>query len=144
MQKEFLQIGKVVPNIGLTDKNGNSFNLFNKLENKPTIIIVYSSWNTLAQEQIKIFDNVATQFGNQYNYIPISTMEPDKTNRTYVKRGEYILETYKPDDQFFEDYMIISLPHFFILDENKKLIGNIVGPQSEEKLIAEIGQITGK
>jgi len=141
--KEFLQIGKKVPDITLINKKGKSISMFSKLAKKPTIIIAYSSWNTLAQEQLKIFDNVSVQFGDKYNYIPISTMEPGETSINYITRGQYILESYKASDQFFDDYMIISLPHFFILDENNNLIGNIVGPQAEANLITQIQNIMG-
>ncbi|HRY60002.1 MAG TPA: Ig-like domain-containing protein [Patescibacteria group bacterium] len=136
-----LKNGQDLPDIELTDSNGSGFNLFSKLDKKTTIIMVYNSWNTLAQEQLGIFEALKKQLGDQYQYFPISTLEPTETSRSYIGRGDYGLEIYKPSKKFFDDYSIISLPNFIILDENNKFIGSIVGPYSVTELVKMINDI---
>ena len=133
-ETSLLKNGQSVPDITLTKSDGSSFSLFSNLASKPTIIMVYNSWNTLSQEQLGIFVTLKNQLGDQYQYYPISTLEPTQTSSSYISRGDYGLEVFSPNEKFFNDYSIISLPHFIILNENNKFIGDIVGPYSAGEL----------
>lgn len=128
-----LPIGEEVPNVILKNRSGKSFDLFSILDKKPTLIMVYSNWNTLAEEQIEQISK-RTDITDKYTFIPISTMELDNVNLSHIDRGEYNIEFYKPTDVLYDDYKIISLPQFFVLDKDRKLVNIIVGPQSAEDL----------
>ncbi|MBN2016056.1 DUF4215 domain-containing protein [Candidatus Dojkabacteria bacterium] len=128
-----------VPDITLYDAQRKQTSLFNMLSgDKPAVIFVYSSWNTLANEQVEIYQSVRDELGDRYDFIPLTTMEPDNVNKIFLTRGEYDMEFYKPDDVFFHDYFIISLPQFFLIDENKVLKNIITGPYPKEELVRRI------
>jgi len=131
-----LELEEVVPAIPVTSlTNPSPVNVYDVIDgDKPVILMTYSSWNTLSQEQVEIFINVASELGEDYEFLPISTMEPDNVNLTYLGRGDYELEFYKPVYDFFDDYKIISLPQFFLMDPNLRLKEIVVGPQAEEDL----------
>jgi cysteine-rich repeat protein len=134
-----LPIGEEVADIDLHDKDNMQYNLFSLLEqDKPTVLFVYSSWNTLANEQVNMYKSIVDRLGDKYQFIPLTTMEPDNVNKAFLARGEYPIRFYKPADQFFHDYHIISLPQFFLLDEDRKLVNIITGPQAYEELIRKI------
>ena len=63
-------------------------------------------------------------------------MDPDADDASYLARGQYNLELFKPTDSFFDQYFIGSLPHFFFLDSEHRLIRSLVGPQSVRSLTA--------
>jgi cysteine-rich repeat protein len=123
----------------LYDNQRNKLNLFDLLsDTKPAVIFVYSSWNILANEQIEVYQEVRDALSDKYDFIPISTMEPDSVTKSFLKRGRYSFQVYKPEDTFFDDYKIISLPQFFLIDKDKVLKNVITGPQSKDGLINKI------
>lgn len=139
-----LTIGGQVPDIQVRTKDRNQFSLFDDLDsNKPAVLMVYSKWNTLAQEQVNIFQSIASRLGTDVEFVPLTTMEPDNLNLIYLLRGQYGLEMYKPSNQFFNDYFITSLPEFFFLNQNRELVERVVGPQSETSLEAVINSTFG-
>ncbi|MCA9388352.1 tandem-95 repeat protein, partial [Candidatus Berkelbacteria bacterium] len=139
---DLLPPGEVVPDVLVKTNTRAEFNLFDDLDpTKPAILMVYSKWNTLAQEQVDIFQSLASQLGDNIEFVPLTTMEPDNLNLVYLLRGQYGLEMYKPNSQFFDDYFITSLPEFFFLNENRELVDRIVGPQSESSLETQINNI---
>jgi hypothetical protein len=105
--------------------------------------MTYSSWNTLAQEQPNLYADVVNSLGSEYQIVPMATMEPTSLTQSYIERGDYQLDYFQPTDQFFDDYMIISLPQFFLLDEDNIVRGVIVGPNSPADLVVKIKQIYG-
>jgi len=71
-------------------------------------------------------------------------MEPEGPINTHDWRGEYDLESYFPtEDEFFDDYSIISLPQFFVLDAEGILKGIVVGPMTEEELKERVEELVG-
>ncbi len=130
---EILQLGEVVPDVGAEDEFGNKVDLFEIYNGKPAVMMVYSAWNTLSEEQLDHFVDLAGEY-TDIDFIPISTMEPANLIYTYIERGRYDINLYKPDNSFFDDYKIISLPEFFLLDEEHRLQQIVVGPKSYEEL----------
>lgn len=135
-----LELGEEVPRINVEDEVMKNFSLFDQKNvisgEKPVVIMVYSFWNTLAEEQLIHFNQVAKDIDAEF--IAISTMEPNNINITQLFRGKYKVQFYKPTDDFYDDYKIISLPQFFVLDQNRNLLDIIVGPQSEAELTERI------
>jgi hypothetical protein len=132
-----LALGAAVPGITAHSDTGPNVDLV-ATQQKPMVIMVYGNWNTLAQQQLAIFSNVATTFGSDVNFIPLSTMDPDAADLAYLKRGNYNLKFYKPTDKFFDQYFISSLPQFFILNTQHQLLTSITGPQSADSLSSTI------
>lgn len=134
---EFLKVGSTVPPINVHDENGNEIELIKYIsdleDKKPTILMVYTNWNTLSEEQLVHFTNLSEKY-DEYRFIPITTMEPENRDLTYIERGRYDIVFYEPEDSFYDNYFIISLPHFFVLDEEQVLKGVIVGPYSQDEL----------
>ncbi len=140
-EENLLQIGDVVPEIIAYIEDGVDINLSKKYQGKAKIIFVYNNWNTEAQEQLDALKNLELIFADTYDFIPVSTMEPDNINLTQVDRGEYDVDFYKPNNQFFDDYKIISLPQFFITNADDELLGIINGSRAEEELVEIITQL---
>jgi len=140
-QKNLLRIGDYLPVITAYDSNGFKKVFLNEVYDKPVIVYVFSTWNTEAQEQMDIFKKVLAQYKDQYNFIAISSMEPGAINDTKIKRGDYGIDFYQPDNKFYDDYKIISLPQFFLATNRGELRGIIVGSRSAEDLIKLIKQI---
>ena len=134
-QKSLLELGEVVPEISAETDDGRQTTLLSGTSSKSTVLFVYNNWNTEAQEQLDIYRALIGKIGAQYNFVPVTTMEPDNINLTQLNRGRYDIEFYKPNNQFFDDYNIISLPHFFILNEDRELIGEIVGSHTANELV---------
>jgi thiol-disulfide isomerase/thioredoxin len=140
-QEHLLRIGEYLPVITAYDYNGFKKTFLNEVYDRPVIVYVFSTWNTEAQEQMDIYKKVVEQYKDQYNFIAISTMEPGTINTTKIKRGDYGLDFYRPDEKFYDDYKIISLPQFFLATNRSELRGIIVGSRSAEDLINMIKQI---
>jgi len=141
-ETQLIENDELVNNIVMEDIDGNIFNMYALVEeNKPTVLFVYSSWSTFAQEQINQLNSLIDQTNEQYQYLLISTMEPKNLSNSYLDRGLYGLSSYHPSDQFFDDYNIISLPQFIILDENLRFIGQVLGSHTNNDLIARFDEI---
>ncbi|MBN2016055.1 DUF4215 domain-containing protein [Candidatus Dojkabacteria bacterium] len=137
-----LKLDEPVPDITLYDSDRQQNNLYSMLsKERPAVIFVYSSWNTLANEQLEIYQSIRDGLKENYDFIPLTTMEPDNVNKIFLERGAYDIEFFKPDDKFFDDYYIISLPQFFLLDKDGNLKGIITGPQPREELIRKINLV---
>jgi len=128
-----LPIGQVVPDISFHDEDDAVSTLFDRMDpEKPTVLVIYSSWNTLAQEVVNYMDKASPTLLQSVNIIPISTMEPDNVNTITLGRGDYQFEFLKPADIFFQDYMITSLPTMYLIDKNRQLVDIIIDPLSPE------------
>ena len=102
---------------------------------RPTVLFVYNFWNTSAQEQLDIYRNVSSEFSDEYRFVPLTTLEPANVNWRQLNRGRYDIEFLKPTLDFYDNYKIISLPQFFLINEQRELLGIIVGPHSQEELL---------
>lgn len=135
-----LEIGEVVPVITGQNQDEQAVTFFEENTEQPTVLMVYSSWNTLSEEQLIHFLEVSEQLP-EYNFVPITTMEPNNVNVAYTFRGRYDIDVITPNEEFFDDYSIISLPHFFLVNEQRELEGMIVGPQLDNELETKIVDI---
>lgn len=134
---QLLDIGETPPPITLYDQDGSALSVFDDFSEKPKIIFVYSAWNTLAEEQLHFYTDIEAEL-SEYEFIPVSTMEPPDVGITHLNRGSYEFTYYNPDDSFYDDYQIISLPQFFVLNESNELTGIIVGPHQPIDLVNQI------
>lgn len=129
------ELGHVLPEIKAYDKYGEEIVFLRTLGDRPNVVFVFNYWSTEAQEQLDIYEQVLAELEGGYNFISLTTMEPANINESYVGRGEYGIEIYKPELQFFADYQITSLPQFYITNLKGELIGTITGSYSAEDLI---------
>lgn len=137
-ESQLLEIGQQLPDVTLYSVEGAEFQLFDQLRNKPIILFVYNTWNTSAQEQMDLYNQVVDEIGNKYDFYPISTIEPFNVTVKQNKRGNYDINDYKPDDAFYEDYKIITSPQFFVINPDETLKGSIVGPMQAETLANQL------
>lgn len=142
-EEGLLEIGQVLPEINATDKDGRAVTFMRELGDKPNIILVFNYWNTEAQEQPEIYTKIVDELETEYNFIALYTLEPPNLNESYIDRGEYEFEVYKPNLQFFDDYLITSLPQFYVTNIKGELLGTITGSYSAEDLIGMINDIGG-
>ena len=133
---ELLPDNEPVPDISFTTDEGETTTLYEELADteEPTVLFVYSTWNTNAQMQIDIYRRLAETYGDRINIIPVGTMEPLQLKSSQISRGTYDFDFLQPDDQFYEDYYIISLPAFYALDNDGVLLSKLFGPRSEANI----------
>ncbi|MFC1640766.1 Ig-like domain-containing protein [Patescibacteria group bacterium] len=144
-EHSLLEIGEVVPEILVYEEDpANPYSLFDVIAPKNTVLFQYGTWDTLADEQIEIYDVLIDRLGDKYQFVPLSTMEPDGVVTTYRDRGEYDIVYFKPFDVFHDDYFSISLPHFYLLNGDRELVGQIVAPHSLDELVEGIDDIFGE
>ena len=132
-----LALHQAVPGITAHSNTGPNVDLIAS-QQQPLVVMVYSNWNTLAQEQVAVFSKVATAIGPSVSFVPLSTMDPDADDLSYLKRGSYDLKFYKPTDTFFDQYFVASLPQFLIINAQHQLLANVIGSQSVASLTATI------
>lgn len=140
-ESNLLRVGEYLPEITAYNKDGQEYVFFKEMYDKPVIIYVFSTWNTEAQEQMDIFENVYRSLQDKYKFVVLSTMEPGAINQTKLTRGNYEMEFYKPSDKFYDDYKIISLPQFFLATKRGELVGVITGSKSAEELVNMINEM---
>jgi len=130
-----LQIGQALPDFQAHQADQADTSLFDSLApNEPTVLMVYSTWNTLAVQELQIFSQVSRAYDGHIQFVPLSTMEPENLNARYILQGQYALDTYKPTSSFFSDYHITSLPQFIFMNTNHTLAATHTGPLAAEAL----------
>jgi 5-hydroxyisourate hydrolase-like protein (transthyretin family) len=122
-----------VPTIFAFNEKKEAVNLLEEGE-LPYVVFAYNKWNTDAEQQINIFEQVAKQHQYEFEFIAISTMDPFNKTRQALSRGEYEIAFYKASNDFYDDYKVISVPEIFLISNNRKLIDSFVGPISIEEL----------
>jgi len=145
-ETKLLDIGKAAPDFAMTASSGLKTTLLRELDkdNRPTVLFIYSTWNTEAQVQIDIYNRVVARLGAQYRFIPVATLEPSSVGAVQSGRGAYGLDFFKPADEFYQNYHLTSLPVFLAIGPDKKLLGSLTGRRSEDELVnwaqATLGQ----
>lgn len=89
-----LLIGEKIPNILITDKEGNPFNLKEAVSKKPTILVFYrGGWCPYCNVQLSALQEIIPEIkALDYQIIAISTDSPKNLNETSKqKKLEYIL-----------------------------------------------------
>ena len=107
--------------------------------------MIYSDWNTESQEQIEIYSDLTNNYADvlpDVQYAEISTLPPSEVELTYIERGEYGDVTYfEPDNDFYDNYKVISLPHFIVLNPDKEYLGQVVGSYPASELADQLAEI---
>jgi hypothetical protein len=139
-----LEVGEPTEDITLERLDGEPVQLRSLMRTGvPTVIYAYSNWNTLAQEQMRIYEGVVEDLGRNYILVPITTMEPLTHTDKFLGRGDYRIVHYRPTDIYHHNYFSISLPQFFLLDGDGNLVDIIVGPQTAETLTRRFSEAFG-
>jgi len=135
-EEALLGIGEIVPGVTAYNSAGEIVNILPNIRyDKPTVLFVYNFWNTSAQEQLDIYRNISLELADEYSFVPLTTLEPANVNWRQLNRGRYDIKFLKPTLDFYDNYKIISLPQFFLINEQRELLGTIVGPRSQEELL---------
>jgi hypothetical protein len=136
-----LPIGKTMPDISAVGSSGRTVTFSLDNNERPSVILVYNNWNTEAQEQLDIFKNTVSSLRAKYRVIALTTMEPYNLNFTQNERGDYGLEFYKPTNQFFDNFLITSLPQIFVVSGQGELLGTVNGSLPRSSLLKAIDDI---
>jgi hypothetical protein len=65
-------------------------------------------------------------------------MESEGIIKRYLKRGNYNIKFYEATQEFYDNYMITSLPQIFLIDSDRILKHIITGQKSYQKLLEKI------
>ncbi len=140
---ELLNVGDLMESINGVNSNGERYELLGKMGNNNKVLMVYSDWNREAQEQADNYIKIVMASradNNNLSFAALGTMPPLNTMRVFNERGGYdydssLLNFFKPEDIFHENYMSISLPHFYVLGPDNRLKGTVVGSYPPSELL---------
>lgn len=140
-----LEIGSQAKDVTITTAEAPApSTLFSKIDKKlPTVMGVFGAWNTLSAQQIESFSRLGEQIDTStVNIVAITGMDPKEVSAQYSARGSYGVTFYRPDNKFFDDYMITSLPTFVMIDANQKIKDVKIGVQTTEELVSNIARLS--
>lgn len=103
----------------------------------PLVVTFWTTWNTEAADQIKIFDNyLSKNKEGLFKIITINNQEDKSVVSNFVKRGGYQLEILLDENGAVgELYQAKSLPVSYFLDKNGFVRDIFVGVLNEKQLV---------
>ena len=111
----------------------------------PLVIVFWSTWNSVAADQIKILDDyvrnqsVAQQF---VKVVAINSQEERTIVTSFMKRGGYEVQTLiDARGDVSEKYDIKSVPTFFFLDRGGVIREEFAGVLSEKAIAQKTEQL---
>ena len=134
--------GAKAPYFELSDINQNQVKL-SSYNNQPLVILFWSTWNSEAADQLKIFDDYLSNAKNDLvKILAIDSQEERSVSSTFVRRGGYqILVAVDSDGAVTEKYGIKSLPTIFFIDREGVIREVSTGVLSEKMIGDKMEQL---
>lgn len=129
-------LGKPAPYFELPDLEGTTIKSSDFL-GTPTIVTFWTTWNSAAADQIKIFDDYARKNdGILFKIITISGQEDKSVVTNFMNRGGYKIEVLLDESgAITEAYQARNLPATYFLDTKGMLREVFTGILSEKQLV---------
>lgn len=143
---EKVSINKIAPYFDLLSLTGERVHL-SDLAGSVSVITFWSTWNSDAVDQIKIFDDFLAK-NKSYrkplpvNIISINSQESQATVTNFIRRGGYDIKTLVDSTgQTSNEYGVQTLPTTFFIDSSGVVLEIFIGTMSEDMLVDNIEQI---
>ena len=134
-------IGTTAPSFSLSDSAGNPVDI-RYLRGRKTILTAWATWSPMAQIQIPILDRIAREDRKNINVLLFSIQEAKGVVETYLRRGNYDVQSViDPDGDLLDLYPITTLPQHFFLDRKgiiQKVYTGFLDTEALEKMLSEI------
>jgi len=137
-----INIGDKAPHFELRDLEGNKNTLTNFL-GEPLIITLWTTWNPLSADQIKIFDEyIARDTKPLFSIVTINNQEDKSIAENFIRRGGYKIEVLLDEDGAVgELYKVTTLPLTYFIDKDGVIQDAFTGILSERMLLEKAEKI---
>ncbi len=138
-----IDIEQEAPHWELLDLEGNTVTLSDFL-GKPFVLTFWTSWNSMAADQIKIFDEYLSQQNPEtiFKIVSINNQEDKSIVSNFIQRGGYQVRTLLDETgEVGELYRVRTLPITYFLDKNGIIKEVFVGVLSEQMLTEKVQKI---
>ncbi len=136
-----LLIGAVAPSFSLSDSAGNAVDI-RYLRGRKTVLTAWATWSPMAQIQVPIMDMLAKEDRENVNVLLFSIQESKGVVETYLRRGNYDLQSViDPNGDLLDLYPITTLPQHFFLDRKgviQKTHTGFLDKESLQKILRDI------
>ena len=131
-----IEIGTTAPHWELPDLAGNSVPLEDFL-GEPLVLTFWTTWNSMAVDQVSIFDMYLARFGSQlFTIVAVNNQEDESVVANFVRRGGYSVRVLLDETgEIGEIYNAKHLPVTYFLDRDGIIRNVFVGVLSEEMLV---------
>ena len=129
-------IGKPAPNFELQDLSARKVNLAD-FYGSPLVLLFWSSWNTLATDQIKIMDDYLRVHGETlFKIITINQQEDRSVVENFLRRGGYRISVLLDETgEVGERFGIKQVPTTYFLDRQGIVEDIVIGVMDEKTLV---------
>ena len=135
-----MNVDNRLPNIRMITPDGQQTDIATIRQGKPAILMVFNTWSIDTKNTLQSFATISNMYGNNIVFIPVATLESPSAVKAYIKRGQYDVSFYLPDDSFFGQYNVTEVPVFYAISPQGTLADIITGPRSEAGLKKFIAQ----
>ena len=123
---EAIQVGNPSPDFTATDINGNQYSLAD-FKGKYVYIDLWATWCGPCKKEAPFFEELSEIYKEKdIHFINLSTDSDREAWEDYLteenKKGIQII--LDPSSSFLEDYMVIGIPHFIMLDKEGKVLNS--------------------
>jgi len=134
-----IQIDERAIPVELSDMAGQSVSLSDFL-GKPLVVLFWVTWNPLAVDQMKIFDDyLASHDEELFAIVSINNLEDKSTVTNFMRRGEYQVRVLLDENGMIgEQYQIRNLPATYFIDQDGIVRDIFIGVLSEEMLMQKV------
>lgn len=135
-------VEKPAPFFDLSDLTGKTIKSSDFL-GVPTIVTFWTTWNSIATDQIQILDAVErNDTRNLFKIVAISSQEDKSAVNTFVSRGGYTVDVLLDESgAITEIYQARSLPATYFLDKKGVIREVFIGVLSEKQLVEKIEKL---
>lgn len=134
-------IGALAPSFSLSDSAGRPVDV-RYLRGKKTVLTAWATWAPLAQVQVPIMDQLVKEDPENVSVLLLSSQESKGVVETYLRRGNYDLQSViDPDGDLLDLYGITTLPQHFFLDRKgiiRRVHTGFVKKEALQQMLREI------
>lgn len=132
--------GKIATNFKLLNEKGKVKTL-KDFYGKPIYIGFWASWSIPSLKQLEVMNMLHKTYGDKINFISINLDEDSQNMKDFVAKNKYPWSFlhYGNDYKIRENYNVLTVPTYFILDENGRIIeANTQDPTEIEKKLYQL------
>lgn len=127
-----LKEGSAAPGFTGIDRKGQPVTLEN-FKGKFVLLSFYASWNSHAVSEMKVLPDLQKKYGKKIAFVSVSLDQDTGAYRKFLKENpkfNWTMLHYNFNEQLKEDYQLLALPAFFIIDPEGKLWASPADPPS--------------
>lgn len=128
------------PDFTLANENGEQFSL-SDYKGKPIYLGFWADWSIPSLRELRVIKSLEEKYGEKVHFISINIDDDKKKMKLTKNENNYNWSFlhYDLDYDIREKYNVSTVPSYFLIDENGKMIkAHALGPAEIEKTIARL------